>query len=112
MCKNGWMFATFKSFKKPQKVTLGDGHVLEATGEGIEQVKIKIPKGKFGGVTCEMYCLFQNRHTIVKSHCSSEESWEFLLPGMYGRSKSRCYGAEQGKTLVPPLGTPWGAWSD
>ena len=40
------MFATFKSFKKPQKVTLGDGHVLEATGEGIVQVKIKIPNGK------------------------------------------------------------------
>ena len=42
----GRMLATFKSFKKPQKVTLGDGHVLEAAGEGILQVKIKIPNGK------------------------------------------------------------------
>ena len=39
------MFAKFKSFKKAQDVTLGDGHVLEATGEGIVQVKMKLPDG-------------------------------------------------------------------
>ena len=39
------MFAKFKSFKKAQDVTLGDRHVLEATGEGIVQVKMKVPDG-------------------------------------------------------------------
>ena len=34
MCNNAKMFAKFKSFKKAQD--LGDGHVLEATGEGID----------------------------------------------------------------------------
>ena len=37
MCNNAKMFAKFKSFKKAQDVTLGDGHLLEATGEGIVQ---------------------------------------------------------------------------
>ena len=32
MCNNRKMFA---NFRRPQDVTLGDGHVLEATGEGI-----------------------------------------------------------------------------
>ena len=46
MCNNGNMFAKFKSFDRAQEVTLGDGHVLEATGEGIVQVKMKLPDGK------------------------------------------------------------------
>ena len=43
MCNNAKMFAKFKSFKKAED--LGDGHVLEATGEGIVQVKMKLPDG-------------------------------------------------------------------
>ena len=46
MCNNEKMFATFKSFNKAQEVTLGDGHVLEATGEGIVQIKMKLPNEK------------------------------------------------------------------
>jgi hypothetical protein len=45
MCNNDKMFAKFKSFKRAQEVTLGDGHVLEAAGEGIVQVKTKLPDG-------------------------------------------------------------------
>ena len=44
MCNNAKMFAKFKSFTKAQEVTLGDGRVLEATGEGIVQVKVKLPR--------------------------------------------------------------------
>ena len=46
MCNNDQMFAQIKSFKKAQEVTLGDGHVLEATGEGTVQLQMKFPDGK------------------------------------------------------------------
>ena len=46
MCNNRKMFANFRSFTRPQDVTLGNGHVLEGTGEGIVQVKLKLPNGK------------------------------------------------------------------
>ena len=45
MCNNDKMFAKFNSFKRAQEVTLGDRHLLEATGEGIVQVKMKLPDG-------------------------------------------------------------------
>ena len=32
MCNSGVVMSNFHSLKKPQEVTLGDGHVLEATG--------------------------------------------------------------------------------
>ena len=34
MCNSGVVMSDFHSLKKPQEVTLGDGHVLEATGRG------------------------------------------------------------------------------
>ena len=34
------------NFKKVQEVTLGNGHVLEATGEGTVQLQTKLPDGK------------------------------------------------------------------
>lgn len=44
------MFAEIKSFKNVQEVTLGDVHVLEATGEGI--VQWNYLKKQHGSVTC------------------------------------------------------------
>ena len=46
MCNNDQMIAEIKSFKNAQEVTLGDGHVLEATGEGTIQLQMKFPDGK------------------------------------------------------------------
>ena len=45
MCNTEKMSANFKSFKSAHEVTLGDGHVLEATGEGIVQIQMKLPNG-------------------------------------------------------------------
>ena len=102
MCNNAKMFAKFKSFKKAQDVTLGDRHVLEATGEGIVQVKMKI----VGGVICGKSCSYQTSHTTFSAYrkqqrleiqpssmnvvvkyspmmgCGSKKSWKSLLPGM------------------------------
>ena len=39
------MFVVFQTLKKPQEVTLGDGHMLKATGSGIVTLELVIPDG-------------------------------------------------------------------
>jgi len=36
----------FVSLKKPQEVTLGDGHSLEVVGQGIVTLEMRLPSGK------------------------------------------------------------------
>ena len=136
MCNNAKMFAKFKSLKRAQEVKLGDGHVLEAIGEGIVQVKMKLPNGmvrrcnlrnvlfvpklaynllsvskaaEAGKITKFDEKWLSNAQRRHESHCSSKESWKSLLPGMSRKSKS-C--TKQRKTLAPPVWTPWRAESD
>ena len=40
------LFEKFRPLSKPQKVTLGDGHILEAVGTGVVELKLKLPGGQ------------------------------------------------------------------
>ena len=42
MCNNEKLFVEFRSLQKPLEVTLGDGHILEATGRGIVPLEMKL----------------------------------------------------------------------
>ena len=45
MCNDEKVFAKLDRLKKPQEVTLGDGHV-PCTGQGIVSPEMKLPGGK------------------------------------------------------------------
>ena len=46
MCNDKTLFGQFEQLQKSQEVTLGDGHVLEATGKGIVSLDMRLPDGK------------------------------------------------------------------
>ena len=46
MCNDQQLFKQFVSLKKPQAVTLGDGHTLEVVGQGIVTLEARLPSGK------------------------------------------------------------------
>ena len=46
MCNNKELFKELSSLRKPQEVTLGDGHVLEATAEGTVTLEMLLPDGR------------------------------------------------------------------
>lgn len=46
MCSDPKVFTKFRSLEPPQKVTLGDGHELKATGQGIVKLTIRLSNGK------------------------------------------------------------------
>ena len=46
MCNDQQLFKQFVSLKKPQEVTLGDGHSLEAAGQGIVTLETRLPSEK------------------------------------------------------------------
>ena len=46
MCNDQQLFKQFVSLKEPQEVTLGDGHSLEAVGQGIVTLETRLPSGK------------------------------------------------------------------
>lgn len=46
MCNNENLFGKFEHLQKSQEVTLGDGHGLEATGQGVVSLEMRLPDGK------------------------------------------------------------------
>ena len=46
MCNSDKQFIKLRNLKQPLEVTLGDGHALEATGQGIVSLQMKLPDGK------------------------------------------------------------------
>ena len=46
ICNSKELFADFQVLSKPQKVTLGDEHSLEAVGMGHVEVRLKLPHGE------------------------------------------------------------------
>ena len=46
MCNDSAMIVDFHSLKQPLEVSLGDGHVLEATGHGTVALKMALPGGE------------------------------------------------------------------
>ena len=58
MCNDDKLFVEIRCLKQPQEVTLGDEHVLEATGVGIVELQATLGDGKTKGayfVMCSMY---------------------------------------------------------
>ena len=55
VCNDEKKFAQFQRLKQPEQVTLGDGQVLEATGQGIVSLKMKLPGNKTSCMTCCMW---------------------------------------------------------
>ena len=53
MCNNKMLFSKLDGSKQSLEVTLGDGHVLEATGRGIVVLKMKLPQGK--SMKCKLH---------------------------------------------------------
>ena len=53
MCNNKMLFSKLDGLKQSLEVTLGDGHVLEATGHGIVVLKMKLPQGK--SMKCKLH---------------------------------------------------------
>lgn len=45
MCNDKTLFRELRSLRRPQDVTLGDGHVLKATGEGTIPLEMLLPDG-------------------------------------------------------------------
>ena len=52
MCSDEQFFVNLNSLRKPQEVTLGDGHVLEAIGEGTVPLRLCLPGG--GTKKCDL----------------------------------------------------------
>ena len=52
MCNDEQFFVNLNSLRKPQEVTLGDGHVLEAIGEGTVPLRLCLPGG--GTKKCDL----------------------------------------------------------
>ena len=46
MCNYMSQFVEYQSLKKPEKVTLGDGHCLDAVGSGTVELVVNLPDGK------------------------------------------------------------------
>ena len=46
MCNGRSMFVKYRSLRVPEKVTLGDGHSLDAVGRGMVALVMKLPDGK------------------------------------------------------------------
>jgi len=46
MCNNDKLFANIRSLQQPLEIMLGDGHALEATGQGVVALEMKLPDGK------------------------------------------------------------------
>ena len=46
MCNYMSQFVEYQSLKKPEKVTLGDGHRLDAVGSGTVELVVNLPDGK------------------------------------------------------------------
>ena len=53
MCNNKMLFSKLDDLKQSLEVTLGDGHVLEATGRGIVVLEMKLPQGK--SIKCKLH---------------------------------------------------------
>ena len=45
MCNDKKLFRELSGLRRPQEVTLGDGHVLEATAEGTVTLEMLLPDG-------------------------------------------------------------------
>ena len=43
MCNDRKLFVELRNLKQPQEVSLGDGHELEAIGQGIVELEMKLP---------------------------------------------------------------------
>jgi len=46
MCNNDKLFVNIRSMQQPLEIMLGDGHALEATGQGVVALEMKLPAGK------------------------------------------------------------------
>jgi len=46
MCNNDKLFVNIHSLQQPLEIMLGDGHALEATGQGVVTLEMKLPNGK------------------------------------------------------------------
>ena len=64
MCNDDKKFATLKRLRKPQEAMLGDGHVLEAIGQGTVSLDIKLPAANQECLSYMMYSTYQSCHTI------------------------------------------------
>ena len=53
MCNNKMLFSKLDDLKQSLEVTLGDGHMLEATGHGIVVLEMKLPQGK--SIKCKLH---------------------------------------------------------
>ena len=53
MCNDDKLFAEIKYLKQPQKVTLGDGHILNATGIGVVKLQANLGNGKT--IRCKLH---------------------------------------------------------
>ena len=47
MCNNSNAFSEYSTLKQPQEISLGDGHIVKATGKGTVLLKIAIGKSQF-----------------------------------------------------------------
>ena len=57
ICNSKELFTDFQVLSKPQKVTLGDEHSLEAVGMGSVEVRLKLPHGesRIGQLSDKLY---------------------------------------------------------
>ena len=46
MCNNDKLFVNIRSMQQPLEIMLADGHALEATGQGVVALEMKLPDGK------------------------------------------------------------------
>ena len=55
ICNSKELFVDYQPLPKPQKVTVGDNHTIEAIGTGAVEVKLKLPDGgsKIGRVSAD-----------------------------------------------------------
>ena len=47
MCNDSNAFSEYSTLKQPQEISLGDGHIVKATGKGTVLLKIAIGKSQF-----------------------------------------------------------------
>ena len=80
MCNDGDLFVELRSLKQPQEVMLGDGHALEATGQGIVALEISFQTAK-PRVTNYMMCFMYRSCPTTCSVCQKQQKLERWLDG-------------------------------
>ena len=101
MCSNKKLFVEFQSLEIPMKISLGDGHTLEAIGRGVVPLKMKLPNSSPRRCNLQdvLYvpALSYNLISVAKAAENGK------VTDCWVREKSGCKGDQSRKSLLSRL---------